>query len=153
MKLPLQSAAQLGFTDAYLLTAAAITALGTGNQVTVASVPAGGIVTRAAVFEIETHAGTSTDLVLDVGTTAGDPDEYIDALDLDGLTKAAFCTGDAFVSTDSATETAANTINGVVNNTANALPVLAEVNFTGTNTAGKWMICLEILDPGALTNI
>jgi len=153
MKLPLQSAAQLGFTDAYVLTAEAITALGTGNQVTVGSHPAGGIVTRAAVFEITTSAGTSTDLVLDVGTTGADPDEFINALDLDGLTKAAFCTGDAFVGTDSGAATTSNVINGVVNNTASALPIYAEVNFTGTVTAGKWLICLEILDPSALTNI
>lgn len=153
MKLPLQSAAQLGFTDAYVLTAEAITALGTGGQVTVGSHPAGGIVTRAAVFEITTSAGTSTDLVLDVGTTGADPDEFINALDLDGLTKAAFCTGDAFVGTDSGAATTSNVINGVVNNTASALPIYAEVNFTGTVTAGKWLICLEILDPSALTNI
>lgn len=142
MKLPLQSAATLGFTDAYILTAAAITALATGNQVTVATLPPGGVITRAAVFEITTSAGTSTDLVLDVGTTAGDPDECIDALDLDGLTKAAFNTGDVLI----------NTAAGyVINNTASAINVQAEVNFTGTVTAGKWIICLEILDPAKLS--
>jgi hypothetical protein len=143
MKLPLQSAAALGFTDAYLLNAAAITALGTTGQVTIASVPPGGVVTRCAVFEKTTSAGTSTDLVLDVGTTGNDPDEYIDALDLDGLTKAAFNTGDVLV----------NTAAGyAINNTTSAVPVLAEVTFTGTVTAGEWIICLEILDPGQLTN-
>lgn len=144
MKLPLQSAAQLGFTDAYVLTAEAITALGTTGQVTIGSIPPGGVVTRCGVFEKTTHAGTSTDLVLDVGTTGADPDEMIDGLDLDGLTKAAFNTGDVLV----------NTAAGyVINNTASAVPVLAEVTFTGTVTAGEWIICLEILDPGALTNL
>ena len=151
-KLSNQAAAQLGFTDAYLLTADAITALATGNQVRVGTHPAGGIVTRAAVFEVLTSSGTSTDLVLDVGTTGADPDEFIDALDLDGLTKAAFCTGDGFTGTDSGAATTAGVKNGVVNNSASDLPIYAEVNFTGTVTAGKWLICLEILDPSKLTN-
>jgi len=143
MKLPIQSAAQLGFTDGYILTAAAITSTATGGQITIGSIPPGGVVTRAAVYEITTSAGTSTDLVLDVGTTGADPDEMIDALDLDGLTKAAFNTGDVLV----------NTAAGyVINNTTSAVPILAEVNFTGTVTAGKWLICLEILDPGKLAN-
>jgi hypothetical protein len=145
MKLAVQEAAY-GFTDVYKLTAAQITALATGNQVKVATLPAGGVVTQAAVFEVVTSAGTSTDLVLDVGTTAGDPDEFIDALDLDGLTKAAFCTGDGFTAGGDA-----GTLNGVVNNTASALDIVAEVNFTGTVTAGEWLIALTILDPSALS--
>lgn len=153
MKLPLQSAAQLGFTDVYILTAEAITALATGNQVRVGTHPAGGIVTGAAVYEITTSAGTSTDLVLDVGTTGADPDEFIDALDLDGLTKAAYCTGDGFTGTDSGAATTVGVKNGVVNNTANDLPIYAEVNFTGTVTAGKWLIGLNIIDPAKLAAI
>ena len=145
MKLPNQSAAQLGFTDAYILNADEITSTGTGGQVTIAQIPAGGIVTRVAVYEKTTHAGTSTDLTLDVGTTSGDPDEFIDALDLDGLTKVAFNTGESFND-----GTTANTVNGVVNNTASAVDVLAEVNFTNTVTAGEYIICLEILDPAKL---
>lgn len=152
MKLPLQSAAQLGFTDAYVLTADAITTAATGGQIRIGTHPAGGVVTRAAVFEITTSSGTSTDLTLDVGTTGADPDEFIDALDLDGLTKAAFCTGDGFTGTDSGTDTTAGVKNGVVNNSASDLPIYAECNFTGTVTAGKWLICLEILDPSKLTN-
>jgi hypothetical protein len=38
-----------------------------------------------------------------------------------------------------------------VNNTASALNIVAEVNFTGTVTAGEWLICLTILDPAALS--
>jgi hypothetical protein len=144
MKLAVQEAAY-GFTDVYKLTAAQITALGTGNQVKIATLPSGGIVTQAAVFEVVDFGGTSTNLTLDVGTTTADPDEFIDGLDLDALTKAAFCTGDGFtVGGD------VGTGNGVVNNTANALNIVAEVNFTGTVTAGEWLICLTILDPGPL---
>jgi hypothetical protein len=136
-----------GFTDIYKLTAAEITSLGTGAQKTIAILPPGGIVTSAAVFEQVTFAGTSTDLLLDVGTTTADPNEYIDSLDLDGLTKAAFNTGASFtVGGD------ANTGNGVVNNSASALPIVIEANFTGTVTAGEWLIALTILDPGNLAS-
>lgn len=145
-KLALQEAAY-GFTDVYKLTAAEITALGTGEQKVIGVHPAGGVVTQAAVFEVKNFAGTSTNLTLDVGTTGADPDDFIDALDLDALTKAAFCTGDAFVSTNSDEGTADNTINGVVNNTASPLNIVIEPNFTGTVTAGEWLICLTILDP------
>jgi len=133
----------LGFTDVYRLTAAEITSLGTGNQKTIAILPPGGVVTQAAVFEITTSAGTSTDLTLDVGTTTADPDEYINALDLDALTKAAFNTGDVLV----------NTAAGyAINNTASDVNIILEPNFTGTVTAGEWAICLTILDPGALVS-
>ncbi len=143
MKLPIQSAANLGFTDAYLLTADAITTATSGGQIRIGTLPAGGVCTGCAVFEVTTSAGTSTDLTLDVGTTGADPDEYIDALDLDGLTKAAFNTGDVLV----------NTAAGyAINNTASDLPIYAECNFTGTVTAGKWIIALQILDTGKLTN-
>jgi hypothetical protein len=133
----------LGFTDIYKLTAAEITSLGTGAQKTIAVLPPGGVVTGCAVFERVTSAGTSTDLTLDVGTTAGDPDEFIDALDLDGLTKAAFNTGDVLV----------NTAAGyAINNTASPVNIIIEPNFTGTVTAGEWHIALTILDPGALAS-
>lgn len=133
----------LGFTDVYRLTAAEITSLATGNQKTIAILPPGGVVTQAAVFEITTSAGTSTDLTLDVGTTTADPDEYIDALDLDGLTKAAFNTGEVLV----------NTAAGyAINNTASNVNIIFEPNFTGTVTAGEWAICLTILDPGTLVS-
>jgi len=133
----------LGFTDVYRLTAAEITSLGTGNQKTIAILPPGAVVTQAAVFEITTSAGTSTDLTLDVGTTTADPDEYINALDLDALTKAAFNTGDVLV----------NTAAGyAINNTASDVNIILEPNFTGTVTAGEWAICLTILDPGALVS-
>ena len=132
-----------GFTDVYRLTAAEITSLGTGNQKTIALLPAGGVVTGAAVFEITDFAGTSTNLTLDVGTTSADPDEYIDALDLDGLTKAAYNTGDVLV----------NTAAGyAINNTASAVNIVLEPNFTGTVTGGEWAICLTILDPGNLVS-
>jgi hypothetical protein len=40
----------------------------------------------------------------------------------------------------------------VVNNSASALPIVIEANFTGTVTAGEWLIALTILDPGNLAS-
>jgi hypothetical protein len=132
-----------GFTDIHKLTAADITAIGTGEQRTIALLPPGGVVTACGVFEAVDFAGTSSDLTLDVGTTAGDPDEFINALDLDGLTKAAFNTGDVLI----------NTAAGyVINDTADAVPILIEPNFTGTVTGGEWYIGLKILDLGLLAS-
>jgi hypothetical protein len=132
-----------GFTDIHKLTAADITAIGTTNQRTIALVPPGGVVTACGVFEAADFAGTSTNLTLDVGVTGADPDDFIDAVDLDGLTKAAFNTGDVLV----------NTAAGYyINNTASAVPVLIEPTFTGTVTGGEWYIGVEIKDLGLLAS-
>ena len=132
-----------GFTDIHKLTAADITAIGTTNQRTIALVPPGGVVTGCGVFEAADFAGTSTNLTLDVGVTAADPDDFIDAVDLDGLTKAAFNTGDVLV----------NTAAGYyINNTASAVPVLIEPTFTGTVTGGEWYIGVQIKDLGLLAS-
>jgi hypothetical protein len=132
-----------GFTDIHKLTAADITTIGTGGQRTIALVPPGGVVTGCGVFEVTDFAGTSTNLTLDVGITSADPDDFIDALDLDGLTKAAFNTGDVLV----------NTAAGYyINNTASAVPVLIEPIFTGTVTGGEWYIGVQIKDLGLLAS-
>ena len=47
------------------------------------------------VYESEAFAGT-TSLVIDVGTSSGDPDEFIDALDVDAMSAPVLNTGDAF---------------------------------------------------------
>jgi len=130
-----------GFTDIHKLTAADITTIGTGGQRTIALLPPGGVVTACGVFVATAFAGTSTDLTLDVGTTGADPDEFINALDLDGLTKVAFNTGDVLI----------NSAAGyAINNTATAVPILIEPIFTGTVTGGEWYIGLKILDLGLL---
>jgi hypothetical protein len=130
-----------GFTDIHKLTAADITAIGTGGQRTIAIVPPGGVVTACGVFEASDFAGTSTNLTLDVGVDGADPDDFINALDLDGLTKAAFNTGDVLI----------NTAAGYyINNTASAVNVLIEPIFTGTVTGGEWYIGVKILDLGLL---
>jgi hypothetical protein len=130
-----------GFTDIHKLTAADITAIGTGGQHTIAIVPPGGVVTSCGVFKAKDFTGTSTNLTLDVGVTTADPDDFIDALNLVTLVKAGFNTGDVLI----------NTADGYyVNNTASAVPILIEPIFTGTVTGGEWYIGLQIKDLGLL---
>ena len=68
------------FTHVVVLSAAEIVAIGNGGQDTILTLPAGS-------------------LVIDVGTTTADPDEFIDALDVDAMTVnlPTFNTGDLFV--------------------------------------------------------
>lgn len=77
-----------------LKTSGWLSTIGAANQRKIGSLPAGSIIDLVAVINTVAEAGTS-DLTLDVGTTGADPDEGIDNLDLDGITKAAFNTGDS----------------------------------------------------------
>jgi hypothetical protein len=133
------------FTEVITLTLADIQAAGT-TATAFATIPAGGGVDVAMVFEAEALAGT-TDITLDVGTTEGDPDEFIDALDVDGMSAPVANTGESFV------QGAGNTtIEG------GSLPVgLTQTDatvyykFGGTTanlTAGKVVIGLRIFDLG-----
>lgn len=106
------------------------------NQATIAQIPAGGAVELVYVVEEEALAGAS-DITLDVGTTGADPDEFIDNLDVDGMTVPVFNTGDAF-----------STPEEITGETASATDIVAEWNGTvGSLTAGKVGIYMRILDP------
>tara|TARA_A100001391_G_scaffold147269_3_gene104739 strand:- start:301 stop:762 length:462 start_codon:yes stop_codon:yes gene_type:complete len=112
--------------------------LGTATQLPIATIPAGGAVELAGVFESTALAGAS-DITLDVGTTGGDPDEFIDNLDVDGMTAPVFNSGESFTG-----------------NQSQAVPfqaetsVLAEVNGTTASlTAGNIVIGLRIIDLGS----
>jgi len=112
--------------------------LGTAGQLPIATIPAGGAVELAGVFESTALAG-ATDITLDVGTTGGDPDEFIDNLDVDGMSAPVFNSGESFTG-----------------NQSQAVPfqaetsVLAEVNgTTGDLTAGNIVIGLRIIDLGS----
>lgn len=117
-----------GFTHKHVLD---YSAFSTGNTI-IGYLPAGGVINRAIVYQVVGDAGGQTDLVLNVGTTSGDPDEMIDGLDLDGLTQAAFNTGDVLI----------NSAAGyVINNTAAAIPIYCKMAGTiGSVTAGQWVI-------------
>jgi hypothetical protein len=115
------------------------------NQVTIATIPAGGAVELCYVDETVALAGAS-DITLDVGTTAGDPDEFINALDVDGMTVPVANTGDIMLQGATTTTTLGGAL--PVSFVASDTPVLVEWNGTVASlTAGQVTIGLRILDP------
>lgn len=113
--------------------------LDTATQLPIATIPAGGAVELAGVFASTALVGAS-DITLDVGTTAGDPDEFIDALDVDGgLSAPVFNSGEGFTGNQSQAV-------GYQASTS----VIAEVNGTTASlTAGNIVIALRIIDLGS----
>jgi len=128
-----------GYTDVIRLTYLDLQSIGNAGQQTIATIPAGGAVELAGVHEATAVAGTTT-LVIDVGTTSGDPDEFIDALDVDGMSVPVFNTGDAFTGGQSQP----------VGGAASATSILLEVTDSNIDnaTAGEIVIGLRILDLG-----
>jgi hypothetical protein len=130
-----------------LKTTGFLSTIGAANQRKIGSLPAGSIIDLVAVINTVAEAGAS-DLTLDVGTTGADPDEGIDNLDLDGITKVKFNTGDSFAVT--ATGATVGPI-GIANDTTAAVDILMELNGTVSNlTAGEWIIAWRQLDLGSL---
>jgi hypothetical protein len=129
--------AKLSFTD--------LQAIGNGGQKNLFKLPAGSGVLSCVVWEKTAIVG-STSLVIDVGTTLADPDEFIDALDVDAMTLPVANTGDAFV------QAAGNTTikGGVlpVSIVATATNVVIEVNDAAiaSITAGEIVIALQVID-------
>lgn len=133
------------FTEVITLTLADIQAAGT-TATAFATIPAGGGVDVAMVFEAEALAGTA-DITLDVGTTEGDPDEFIDALDVDGMSAPVANTGDTFVQGAGNTTIAGGSL--PVGLTQTDATVFYKFGGTTANlTAGKVVIGLRIFDLG-----
>ena len=86
------------YTDAITLNAADLIAIGNGGTKVIGTIPAGGAVELVAVIETVAIAG-STSLVIDIGTTLADPDEFINALDVDNMSTGlpTFNTGDTML--------------------------------------------------------
>ena len=128
-----------GFTHVYTATYEDLQTIGNGGQLTIATIPAGGAVELAGVYESIAFAGT-TSLVIDVGTSSGDPDEFIDALDVDGMSAPVFNTGDAFTGGQSQP----------VGGTNAAASIILEVTDAAiaSATAGEIVIGLRIVDLG-----
>ena len=126
------------FTDVVTFTYEQLQAIGNGGQATIATIPAGGGLTKVVVDQSVAFVGT-TSLVIDIGTTGADPDEFIDALDVDAMAAPVCNTGDAF--------TAAGTPE-FVGAAASDTPVLLEVTDAAiaSATAGKLTIGLSIVD-------
>jgi hypothetical protein len=136
-KLSINESANSFWTDVVIVDFNDLIAIGNGGQRTIAAIPPNGALEASCVWKITAAAG-STSVVLDVGTTAADPDEFIDALDADGMTAPIFNTGDQFTSGYSK----------FVSGTATAVPVLLEVNDAAVTslTAGKWGVALRIIN-------
>jgi hypothetical protein len=128
-----------GFTHVYTATYEDLQTIGNGGQLTIATIPAGGAVELAGVYESVAFAGT-TSLVIDVGTTGGDPDEFIDALDVDAMTAPVFNTGDAFTGGQSQAAGGTNTAASIILEVTDAAIASA--------TAGEIVIGLRIVDLG-----
>ena len=136
------------YSDVIRLTAADLVAIGNGGTRQIATIPAGGAVSLCAVIE-SVAVGTTSTLVIDVGTTLADPDEFINALDVDAMTTGlpTFNTGDLFVLASAATTTFAG---GILPKAAASASTPVYIKVTDANistlTTGEIIIGLEILD-------
>ena len=135
------------YTDVIRLNAADLIAIGTGGTRQIATIPAGGAVSLCAVINTVDIAGTSS-LVIDVGTTIADPEEFINALDVDQMTVGlpTFNTGTSFVQTAASTTFKGGML--PVGAASASTPVYIKVTDTSiaSMTAGEILIGLEILD-------
>lgn len=131
------------FTDVVVLDYNDLIAIGNAGQQTVAIIPAGGAVELCYVDETVALVGSTT-MVIDVGTTTGDPDEYINALDVDAMTIPVYNTGDAFTTAESV---ANKLILGATVAADTAVVIEVTDAAVASLTAGKITIGLRILNP------
>lgn len=135
------------YTDVVRLTAADLIAIGNGGTRQIATIPAGGAVSLCAVIESIAITG-STSLVINVGTTLADPDEFIDALDVDAMTTGlpTFNTGDVFVQSAGTTTIAGGFLPKAAASAATPVYVKVTDAAVASITAGEVLIGLQILD-------
>lgn len=138
------------FTDVIKLDYKDLIAIGTGLTKVIATIPVGGAVELCGIVQTTDIAGSSS-LVFDIGTTFADPDEFIDALDVDAMTVnlPTYNTGDLFVQAAGTT-----TILGgakPIKPVSAATPVYLKVTDAAlaSLTAGEVVIGLRILDLAA----
>lgn len=120
-------------------------ALGTGNSATLFSLPAGSGVLACVVQETVPFVGTSS-LVIDVGIAGADPDEFINALDVDAMTVPVANTGDLFVQVAGNTTTAAGALPASLRSTAADVVMKLTDAAIGSATAGELTISFLVLD-------
>ncbi len=132
------------FTDYVRLDYNDLIAIGNGGTRVIAQIPAHGAVELVGVANTVDIAGSST-LVIDVGTTLADPDEFINALDVDAMTVPVFNNGDQFT-----LGTATNTsgLTQAVKQSASAADIYIKVtdSAVASLTAGEIVIGLRIID-------
>lgn len=132
------------FTDVVRLDYNDLIAIGNGGTRVIAQIPAHGAVELVGVANTVDIAGSSS-LVIDVGTTLADPDEFINALDVDAMTVPVFNTGDQYT-----LGTATNTsgLTQAVKQSASATDIYIKVTDSAiaSLTAGEIVIGLRIVD-------
>jgi hypothetical protein len=139
--------AAYGFSDVIRLTYTDLINIGTGGQKIIATIPAGGGVDRCVVYEATAVVGT-TSLVIDVGTTLGDPDEFIDALDVDAMSAPVANTGEEFVQAAGTTTIAGGNLPvKLVQADTNVVIEVTDAAIASA-TAGVIVIGLNIVDLG-----
>ena len=135
------------YTDAITLNAADIIAIGNGGTKVIGSIPAGGAVELVAVIETVAIAG-STSLVIDIGTTLADPDEFINALDVDNMTTGlpTFNTGDLMVQTAGTTTVLAGVSPAKPVSVDTPIYIKVTDSAVASITAGQIVIGMRILN-------
>jgi len=132
------------FTDVIKLDYNDLIAIGNGGTRVIAKIPAHGAVELAGVANTVDIAGSSS-LVIDVGTTSADPDEFINALDVDAMTAPVFNTGDQYTA---GTATSSSGLTQAVKQSASETDVYIKVTDAAiaSLTAGEIVIGLRIID-------
>jgi hypothetical protein len=134
------------YTDVVKITVDDLKAIGTGGTRRIATIPAGGAVELVTVTNTVDIVGSSS-LVIDVGTTIGDPDEFINALDVDAMTVGlpTVNTGDQFTA---GTAVSTSGLSQAVAQASAATPIYIKVTdaAVASITAGEIMIGFRILD-------
>ena len=132
------------FTDVVRLDYNDLIAIGNGGTRVIAQIPAHGAVELVGVANTVDIAGSSS-LVIDVGTTSADPDEFINALDVDAMTAPVFNTGDQYTA---GTATSTSGLTQAVKQSASATDIYIKVTDSAiaSLTAGEIVIGLRIVD-------
>ena len=134
------------YTDVVKITAADLIAIGNGGTRVIATIPAGGAVELCTITNTVDIVGSSS-LVVDVGTTIADPDEFVNALDVDAMTVGlpTVNQGDQFTAGTAVSTTG---LTQAVLPRATAAPVYIKVTdaAVASITAGEIMIGFRILD-------
>ena len=134
------------YTDVVKLTAADFVAIGNGGTRVIATIPAGGAVELCTLTNTIDIVGSST-LVVNVGTTIGDPDEFINALNVSTATVGlpTVNTGDQFTAGSTVLTSG---LSQAVAQASAATPIYIKVTdaAVASITAGEVMIGFRILD-------
>jgi hypothetical protein len=135
------------YTDVIKLTWEDLISIGTGGTLKIGSIPIGGAVDLCAVVNSVDIVGSSS-LVIDIGTTLADPDEFINALDVDAMTVGlpTFNTGDLMLQSAGTTTTLGGAL--PVKAVSAVTPIYIKVTDAAiaSITAGEIVIGLRVLD-------